>query len=41
MKRMLLVIFSLVVAASLLVPVVTEAGGNGVDQNQTLVRAAD
>ena len=38
MKRMLLVIA--VVAASLLLPVVTEAGGS-VTQNDTLVRDAD
>jgi hypothetical protein len=41
MKRMLQVVLSLAVAASLLVPVVTEAGGDSFDHKQTLVRAAD
>ena len=40
MKRMLLVIFGAVVVASLLLPVVTEAGGS-VTQNDTLVRDSD
>jgi hypothetical protein len=40
MKRMLLVIFGAVVVASLLLPVVTEAG-NSLVQNDTLVRDSD
>jgi hypothetical protein len=39
MKRMMVAIFSLVVVAGVLLPVITEAGG--LKQNETVVRDAD
>ena len=39
MKRMMLAIFGLAVAAGMLLPVITEAGG--LKQNEALVRDAD
>jgi hypothetical protein len=39
MKRMMVVIFGLVVVASVLLPVITEAGG--LRQNETVIRDAD
>jgi hypothetical protein len=39
MKRMMVAILSLAVVASVLVPVITEAGG--LKQNETVVRDAD
>jgi hypothetical protein len=40
MKRMMLAVLGAVLAASLLFPVVTEAGGS-VNQNDTVIRHAD
>jgi hypothetical protein len=40
MKRIMMVLFGAVMAANLLLPVVTEAG-SGLHQSQTLVRDSD